>query len=77
MYICLELATFICANCASVHRSHKRTVKGIGLSDFTDDIVKKVEDIGNAVCTLIILILLIILKLIICSFHFAHFIGSS
>ncbi|KAH7825740.1 Arf-GAP domain and FG repeat-containing protein [Monocercomonoides exilis] len=47
MYICLELGTFVCQNCAGTHRSQNRKVKGIGMGDFTDEEVEKIRSIGN------------------------------
>ncbi len=48
-YICLNYTTFICSDCAGIHRESNRRVKSIALSTFDENEINALERGGNEV----------------------------
>ncbi len=49
-YVNLEFNTFVCMNCSGVHRELNHRVKGITLSNFSEEEVRNLQQGGNQAC---------------------------
>jgi len=49
-YLCLTLGSFVCSDCADVHRSMKRKVKAVLGGDLTGEDASRIESVGNHKC---------------------------
>ena len=47
-YIVLDFGTFVCNSCSGIHREMNYKVKGMGMSNFNDKDVEKIQSWGNA-----------------------------
>jgi hypothetical protein len=45
----VNFGTFVCSRCAGIHRELNYKVKGIGVSNFSDEELIKLSKIGNDV----------------------------
>ena len=48
-YVVLNFGTFVCSNCAGIHREFNYKVKGLGVSNFTEKEVNFLQENGNLV----------------------------
>jgi len=48
--VCVDFSSFICTECAGIHRKFGHRIKSISISTFTQDEVDKLQDGGNEVC---------------------------
>ncbi|KAF4708284.1 hypothetical protein FOZ62_021512, partial [Perkinsus olseni] len=46
-YICTDFGTFVCTECAGIHRELNHKVKGISVSKWTEQEVENLEAHGN------------------------------
>ncbi|CBH17944.1 ADP-ribosylation factor GTPase activating protein, putative [Trypanosoma brucei gambiense DAL972] len=47
VYVVLDFGTFVCSACASLHRNKQHKVKGITMTEFTDEEVARLKVCGN------------------------------
>ncbi|CCD20634.1 putative GTPase activating protein for Arf [Trypanosoma vivax] len=47
VYVVVEFYIFVCSTCAALHRSHQHKVKGINMTEFTDEEVTCLRICGN------------------------------
>ena len=45
----LNFGTFVCSNCAGIHREFNYKVKGLGVSNFTEKEISFLQENGNLV----------------------------
>jgi len=48
-YIVINLGTFVCATCAGMIRELNFSVKGIGISNFKENEINFIKEMGNEV----------------------------
>eukprot|EP01084_Bolivina_argentea_P054975 100810_1 len=49
-YVNLEFNTFVCTSCSGIHRELNHRVKGISLSNFSEEEVRNIQQGGNQEC---------------------------
>lgn len=47
VYICMEFLTFICTDCAGIHRELSHKVKSISMSNWTKEEIDRIESMGG------------------------------
>jgi len=50
--VCIDFASFVCQECAGIHRKFNHRIKSISIATFTQDEVDKLQNGGNEVCNL-------------------------
>jgi hypothetical protein len=48
-YVVLNYGTFVCTTCSGIHREEQHKIKSVGMSTFTTDEIKALDQGGNAV----------------------------